>query len=1089
MQQKTAKFLVTGMTSDSCVQVVEDAVTILDGIVDVQIMLSQRIAKITFSADVVDIDDILDTIDEAGFYTDVIDDGESEIGTDDVNVLDEFDAILPSDVSSSPTIQLDSLDVQDQPVNRRNDGKKNEIERILYKVDSIHCASCTRTIEDTISKLPGVITCDVSVMTGEAQVEYKTDKANPQFIWSIISKMGFTCQILKNNEGQPNDAHSCSVDINVKGMTSSVCVEKVRTSLLMINGIEHVTPSLSNQSVRVQYDPLETGPRIIIRQIKDAGFETGLRNGSSNSFLALSDENLAKWKLMFLFCLFLSLPTLGVKICFYVLRMTSKRFFDCCLIPGLSFENLLLFIFATPVQIYGSRHFYIHSFHGLKRGVINMDLLVVLTTTVSYVYSVIVLTCFMVTAQNYSPNTLFETTVLLFVLVTLTRWLIEIIKRRIMGVMTRMRNLQAKEALLVEQEEQDEIFSDQKIDARLIEKGDLLKVLPGRKVPSDGKVIAGSSTVDESPLTGDSKSLSKSEESSVIGGSINEQGILFVRATRVGSETVLTQILDSLRNAQLSKVRIQKKMEKVSRYFTISVCFLSLIIFAIWTLIGFTNIKVLKTIDKDKRRHIDLEVTFYYAFKIAISVLAASVPYVYSLVAPTTLMVGTGLAAANGIVIKGGSVIDNASKVTTIVFDKTGIITRGEPTITSIRLYVDETVLSIKAFLSIIGMAETCSNHPIAVAMRTYVRQVLGEAATGMCEEILSTPGQGIHCVVSGLHLDSLADDDNHREKSVDRPNEDYRVTRLADVTIVRKPTNKIIEAMDKANSFEVLIGNRDWMTKNGLVVTQEMNRRMEDCEVDGESAILVAINNSIVAIVTLRDDIKPETDQVVRNLTNMGLKVTLLTGDSKLTAASIAKQVKIKSFYASLSPYRKYEKIKELQDGGEVVMMIGDGNKDGAALKQADVGVAVSNGSDLRIGENADIILLKQRFGDVLTSIDLSRRVIKRIKINIILLTVYHVLVLPIASGLFIPIKFVLSPWMAMLASGICSITILTSSLLLKLYQKPSICHHGNSEKRKLRLDTDPGCRNPVYQSSEDLRLRASNDQSGGTIIAKTKL
>ncbi|RWS02199.1 copper-transporting ATPase 1-like isoform X2, partial [Dinothrombium tinctorium] len=803
--------------------------------------------------------------------------------------------------------------------------------------------------------------------------------------------------------------------------------------------------------------------RTIVDAISDLGFVSYPVTdywGSLNDTYLSQKEEVRKWRKAFFFNLLFGLPSMAVMM-FFMYVVDEHHM--CCLIPGLSLKNLLLFMLVTPVQFIGGHYFYQKAYKAVKHQVANMDVLIMLATNIAYFYSVAILIFFVLNESNHSPRTFFETPPMLLIFVSLGRWLEHIAKGKTSEALAKLMSLQATEACLIEWDHENQsVISEKCIDVQLVQRGDFLKVLPGVKIPVDGRVVFGHSMADESLITGESLPVPKKIGSAVIGGSINKNGVLIIIATHIGKETTLSQIVRLVEAAQTGKAPIQQLADKIAGYFVPVVLLISMATCLGWIAYGFYNPNYIRHVFMYKDENIDdTEMIICFAFQCALTVLAIACPCSLGLATPTAVMVGTGVGALNGILIKGAEPLEVAHKVKCVVFDKTGTLTVGYPTVTKISLLLNKlnnsffsASQSLKLLFSIIGSAENNSEHPIANAIVEFVKRILHtneEASSfwGKVDNFTAVPGFGLSCCVSNLERlvdkssgNSLINDFNTLKSSKQSLIEGVLIEILSEkepqeADLILDISSDVF--IDAKLEHRVLIGNREWMLKNGLQISSLIDAEMCNQEVNGSTTVLVAIDGRILAIISVADTVKPEAGITVNTLQHMGLEVILLTGDNAKTASAIAKQVGIRKVFAEVLPSHKVRKIKQLQDKGKIVAMVGDGVNDSPALAQANVGIAIANGTDVAV-EAADVVLVRNDLLDVVAAIDLSRKTVTRIRMNFLFACVYNFIGIPLAAGLFMPWGLVLKPWMGSAAMAASSVSVVTSSLLLKLYRKPTL-------------------------------------------------
>uniref|UniRef100_A0A2I3NDE7 Copper-transporting ATPase 2 n=1 Tax=Papio anubis TaxID=9555 RepID=A0A2I3NDE7_PAPAN len=998
----------------------------LEGVQQISVSLAEGIGTVLYNPSVISPEELRAAIEDMGFEASVV---SENCSTSPLGDHSAGNSMVQTTGGTPTSVQEVALHAGSLPTNHLPDiwAKSPQSTRAVapqkcfLQIKGMTCASCVSNIERNLQKEAGVLSVLVALMAGKAEVKYDPEVIQPLEVAQLIQDLGFEAAVMEDSAGSDGN-----IELTITGMTCASCVHNIESKLTRTNGITYASVALATSKALVKFDPEIIGPRDIIKIIEEIGFHASLAQRIPNAHHLDHKMEIKQWKKSFLCSLVFGIPVMALMI--YMLIPSNQphqsMVLDRNIIPGLSILNLIFFILCTFVQVLGGWYFYVQAYKSLRHRSANMDVLIVLATSIAYVYSLVILVVAVAEKAERSPVTFFDTPPMLFVFIALGRWLEHLAKSKTSEALAKLMSLQATEATVVTLGEDNLIIREEQVPMELVQRGDIVKVVPGGKFPVDGKVLEGNTMADESLITGEAMPVTKKPGSTVIAGSINAHGSVLIKATHVGNDTTLAQIVKLVEEAQMSKAPIQQLADRFSGYFVPLIIIMSTLTLVVWIVIGFIDFGVVQKYFPNPNKHISqTEVIIRFAFQTSITVLCIACPCSLGLATPTAVMVGTGVAAQNGILIKGGKPLEMAHKIKTVMFDKTGTITHGVPRVMRVLLLGDVATLPLRKVLAVVGTAEASSEHPLGVAVTKYCKEELGTETLGYCTDFQAVPGCGIGCKVSNVE-GILA----HSERPLSAP-----------ASHLNEAGNLPAEKDAAPQTFSVLIGNREWLRRNGLTISSDVSDAMTDHEMKGQTAILVAIDGVLCGMIAIADAVKQEAALAVHTLQSMGVDVVLITGDNRKTARAIATQVGINKVFAEVLPSHKVAKVQELQNEGKRVAMVGDGVNDSPALAQADMGVAIGTGTDVAI-EAADVVLIRNDLLDVVASIHLSKRIVRRIRINLVLALIYNLVGIPIAAGVFMPIGIVLQPWMGSAAMAASSVSVVLSSLQLKCYKKPDL-------------------------------------------------
>jgi len=806
---------------------------------------------------------------------------------------------------------------------------------VTLPIIGMTCANCALSIERNLKKLQGVEETNVNFASEQASVSFDPELINIDELIKKVEDVGYGIATAK-------------VELPITGMTCANCALSIeRTLNKKVPGVVKASVNFASERAAVQYLPNLTSVEEMIAAIRQAGYdaippdETGeAEDIEQRARRAEIADQTRKFIVGILFTLPLFLWSMGR---------------DFGLLGGWShalWVNWAFWALATPVQFYTGWDYYTGGWKSLKNRSANMDVLVAMGSSVAYFYSVAV-----ILHPSLGSHVYFETSAVIITLIKLGKMLEARAKGRTGNAIRKLMGLRPKTATIIRDGKEVEV------SLKEVKVSDVVVVRPGEKIPVDGIVLEGNSAVDESMLTGEPIPVDKSTGDTVVGATINSEGLLKFRATRVGKDTALAQIIKLVQDAQGSKAPIQALADRVAAVFVPGVIGIATITFILWWSLGGE---------------------FVPAMIRLVAVLIIACPCALGLATPTAIMAGTGKGAEKGILFKDSEALEKATKLETIVLDKTGTLTLGKPAVADVIAFnTSSPVQHKKELLRIAASVEKGSEHPVG-------RAILKEAEKQGLEllepqEFKASGGLGVQARINGQL---------------------------------------------------VYVGKPGWFKEMGLDMTGG-NEYVHTLQRQGKTLMAVVVEEELAGLIAVADSLKAESKEAVAELRSEGLKVVMLTGDNIETARSIGEEVQVDEIIAEVRPEEKSMKIKELQDRGQMVGMVGDGINDAPALAQADVGIAIGTGTDVAI-ETADVILASGNLAGISRSIQLSRATMRTVKENLFWAFIYNMILIPVAAGVLYPLEFLpsllrqLHPILAALAMALSSITVVSNSLRL---------------------------------------------------------
>lgn len=795
-------------------------------------------------------------------------------------------------------------------------------------IEGMHCASCVLSLNKTFEKVEGVESVDADLASNKLHLTVNPKKLPFDEIETLVKNLGF-------------ELHTDEVTLKLNGMHCASCVMNVENFLIRLDGIFDVKADLTSQTARINYDKTKVTVKDMEEVINSLGFEVLGIDGQ----LEINEDEIYKNDLKD--------KRNRIIVGFAASAVLMALMYIHWHPFGLSMGITSLIISILPF-LYVSLPTLKAGFNGLVHKNLNMDVMYSMGITVAYISSI--LGTFNIVLDH--SFMFYETAIMLPSFLLIGRYLEAKAKKKTSDSIRELIGLQPTAATLIELDSNGNIVSQKEVNIKEIQIGDILLVRPGDKIPVDGEVIGGHSYVDESMINGEPIPKAKRDGEEVFAGTINQDGVLHIKAKKIGSKTVLSNIIRLVEKAQSSRPPVQKLANTAVSYFIPTILTIAVVVFLLWYFV--------------------FDSTLLFALTTLISILVVACPCALGLATPTAVTVGVGRAAEFGILIKNGDTLENAGKIDVAAFDKTGTITEGQPEVDDVICYG----ISENELVELAASVEKNSNHPIAKAIvRKASDMNLELIQTSSFENIM---GKGLKAQV---------------------------------------------------NDKDILAGNKKLLESQDIEIPQSVLEEYGRLEDLSKTIILIGVDREIKGILSLSDKIKANSKRTIEELHKMGIETYMLTGDNKKTASTVASAVGIDNVCAGVLPENKLDIVKNLQKEDKTVLFVGDGINDAPALTQANIGVAMGNGTDIAM-ESGDIVVMEGDLENVVAAVQFSKKVMTRIKENLFWAFAYNVILIPLAAGaLYAGFGIMFMPEWSALAMALSSVTVISLSLALKGY------------------------------------------------------